>query len=160
LKEMVDFNNIKENLWLISIVAGILGVITIFTPVWGIMEGSDFFIGWLWNLTATSSGVDFIPIDEEIVPLGIATTPIIAAGACLLLVGGILAKKKDREINLIYLIGGILPIVGIITFMAGVAAFYPGWWFAYTVHVGTILAFIGGGLGLAAGIIGIMETRK
>ncbi len=157
---MVSINDIKEKLWLISIIAGILAVVTIFTPVWGIIEGSNFFIGWLWALTADNGGVDFIPLDEPIVSLGIVTTLIIAAGACLLLAGGILTKKKEREINLLYLIGGILSLVGIITFMAGVAGFYSGWWLYYTVHVGTILAFVGGGLGLAAGIIGIMESRK
>jgi hypothetical protein len=157
---MVSFNDIKDKLWLIAIVAGALGLVAIFTPVWGITSGSNFYIGWLWGMTVDNGGVNFIPTDEDIVPLGIVTTIILAAGACLLLVGGLLTKKKDREINLLYLIGGILPLVGIITFMAGTAAFYSGWWSYYTVHVGTIVAFIGGGLGLAAGVIGIMEQRK
>jgi hypothetical protein len=44
--------------------------------------------------------------------------------------------------------------------MAGVASFYSGWWSYYTVHIGTILAYIAGGLGITAGVIGIMEKRK
>ncbi|MFX0023978.1 MAG: hypothetical protein ACFE9S_16750 [Candidatus Hermodarchaeota archaeon] len=157
---MVSINDIKEKLWLISIVAGILCVISIFTPVWGYVSGSNFSAGWLWALYLESGEPSIIPLDEPIVPLGFVTTLIMAIGACLLLSGGILTKKKDREINLLYLIGGILPLVGIITYMAGVEAFYPGWWMGYTVHIGTILAYIAGGLGLAAGIIGIMEKRK
>jgi hypothetical protein len=157
---MANINDIKEKLWLIAIIAGILGVVTIFTPVWGYISGSNMGAGWLWALYVDDGVPSFIPFDEEIVPLGIVGTLIIAVGSCLLLVGGILTKKKDREINLLYLIGGILPLVGIITYMAGVAAFYPGWWTGYTVHIGTILPYIGGGLGLTAGIIGIMESRK
>ena len=157
---MVSINDIKEKLWLISIIAGILGVVAIFTPVWGYISGSDIGAGWLWALYIENGEPGIIPFSEEIVPLGIVATLIIAAGACLLLAGGILTKKKDREINLLYLIGGILPLLGIITYMAGVAAFYPGWWTAYTVHIGTILPYISGGLGLTAGVIGIMEKRK
>ncbi|MFX0003119.1 MAG: hypothetical protein ACFE9C_00175 [Candidatus Hodarchaeota archaeon] len=157
---MVSINAIKEKLWLISIIAGILGIITIFTPVWGYLYGSYFGAGWLWALYIENGEPSLIPFDEPIVPLGIATMLIIAVGACLLLVGGILAKKRDKGINLFYLIGGILPLVGIIIYMAGVASFYSGWWTFYSVHVGTILAYIAGGLGITAGVIGIMEKRK
>jgi hypothetical protein len=157
---MVSINDIKEKLWLIAIIAGALAIVSIFTPVWGYIYGSDIGAGWLWALYFENGEPGIIPFDEEIVPLGIVTTLLIAVGSCLLLIGGILTNKKDREINLLYLIGGILPLVGIITYMAGVAAFYPGWWTAYTVHIGTILAYIAGGLGIAAGVIGIMEKRK
>lgn len=157
---MVSFNDIKEKLWLIAIVAGTLGLVAIFTPVWGIMSGSDYAVGWLWPLYIESGEPGIIPLDEPLASLGLVATLIIAVGACLLLVGGILTKMKDREINLLYLIGGVLPLIGIITFMAGTAASYPYFWIAYSVHIGAILAYIAGGLGLTAGIIGIMESRK
>jgi hypothetical protein len=157
---MVSFNDIKEKLWLIAIVAGILGLVTIFTPVWGIVSGSNYAVGWLWPLYIESGEPSIIPLDEPLASLGLVATLIIAVGTCLLLVGGILTKKKDREINLLYLIGGVLLLTGIITFMAGTAAFYPYFWIGYSVHISAILAYIGGGLGLAAGIIGIMENRK
>ena len=160
VKKMVNINDIKEKLWLIAIVAGILGLIAIFTPAWGYIFGSNYGAGWLWAFYVDNGEPSLIPLDEPVASIGIVATLIIGAGACLLLVGGILTKKKDREINLLYLIGGILLLSGIITYMAGTAAFYPSWWIAYFVHIGTILAYIGGGLGLAAGVIGIIEKRK
>jgi hypothetical protein len=152
--------NIKENLWLISLVAGIIGIITIFTPAWTIFSGSNYSIGWLWNLYAYNGSVDFIPSDEPIYTLGLVATILIAIGTGVLLLGGILKKMKDREINLLYLIGGILPIIAIIIYLAGVEAEYPGWWNAYTINVAGILPFIAGGLGIFAGVMGIMEQRK
>ena len=156
-EKMVDF---KGNLWLISIVAGIIGVITIFTPAWGYLSGSENVAAWLWGLYINNGNVNFIDLDEPIVILGIISTLIIAIGTLPLLLGGILTKVKDREISLLYLVGGILPIIGIIVFLAGTESLYSGWWSYYIVHVGTILAFIAGGLGISAGVISIMENRK
>jgi hypothetical protein len=152
--------NIKENLWLISLVAAILGIITIFTPAWAIFSGGSYALGWLWNLYLYDGSVDFITSDEPIYNLGLVATILIAIGTGALLLGGILTKMKDREINLLYLIGGILPIIAIIIYIAGVEAKYPGWWGAYTINVAGILPFIFGGLGLCAGVLGIMERRK
>lgn len=152
--------NIKENLWLLSIIAGILGVITIFTPAWSYIYGGDSGAGWLWGLYVENGEANFIPSDEPIVILGIVATIMIAIGTVLLLLGGILTKIKDREINLLYLVGGILPIIAAIIYIAGVAAEYSGWWTVYTINVASIFPFIAGGLGLVAGIMGLMEKRK
>jgi hypothetical protein len=157
---MVDFQNIKENLWFFSLVAGIFGVITLFIPAWGWTSGGSWSIVWLWNLFINDGNPDFIDLDEPLFAIGIVSTIIIAIGAALLLLGGILTKIKDREINLLYLIGGILNIIGIITFVAGAEGVYGGFWTIYYIHVAGILPFIAGGLGLAAGIMGIMEKRK
>ena len=107
-----------------------------------------------------NENLQFIDLDEPLFYIGIVSTIIIAIGTCLLLLAGILTKLKNREINLLYLIGGILTTVGIITFVAGAAGVYGGFWTIYYVHVATILPFIAGGLGIAAGVIGMMEKRK
>ncbi len=157
---MVSFNDIKERLWLISIVAGILGAVAIVTPVWGYMSGGSYVAGWIFGLILNDGDFDFISTDEPVVILGDYIAIAMIVGVIILLVGGILSRKKDRDINLLYLIGGLVLISGIITFMAGTAAIYPVWWLYYTVHIGAILAYIAGGLGIAAGVIGIMEKRK
>ncbi|MFX1388627.1 MAG: hypothetical protein ACFE9Z_01020 [Promethearchaeota archaeon] len=158
---MIQINIIiKENLWIISIVAGILGVLTLFTPAWGDISGIEIELGWLWNLFVEGSYVGLIPLDEPIATFGILTTIMIIIGTSLLLLGGILKKLKDREINLLYLIGGILPLIAIIIYMVGVAVEYEGWWSYYTVSAGSILPFIAGGLGIAAGVFGLMQGRK
>ncbi|MFX1388626.1 MAG: hypothetical protein ACFE9Z_01015 [Promethearchaeota archaeon] len=152
--------NIKDNLWIISLVAGILGVISIFLPVWTYNVGGDFAVGWLWGTYIYNGLFDSIPIDEPIVILGIVGAIIIAIGAVILLIAGIIAKIKDRSINLLYLIGGILPIIAAIIYIAGVAVEYPAWWMVYTINVAGIFPFIAGGLGIAAGILGLILGRK
>lgn len=154
---MVD---IKDKFWLISIVAGILGVITIFTPAWTYLGGGGTSIVWLWNMYVNNGVVDFIEVDTPLFALGLVSTIIIAIGTWLLLFAGILTKVKNREIFLLYLIGGILPIVGSIVYSAGAAVEYPTFWLVYDVNVAIILAFFAGGLGIFVGVMGLMEQRK
>lgn len=87
-------------------------------------------------------------------------TILIAIGTGLLLFADILKKMKDREIDLLYLIGGILPIIGIVIFLAGSAVEYPNFWAGYYVNIASILPFFAGGLGIFAGIMGLMEKCK
>ncbi len=157
---MVSFNTIKEKLWLVSIMAGILGFISIVTPVRGYLSGSDNTAGWIFGLVVSNGSFHLISTDEPLVILGDYIAIFMIVGTVLLLIGGILSKKKDRDINLLYLIGGVLLLGGIIAFMAGTTALYSSFWMYYFVHIGGILAYIAGGLGIAAGVIGIIEKRK
>jgi hypothetical protein len=127
---------------------------------WGLTTGVSYSIAWLWNLYIYNGNPDFIDSNEPLFAIGIVSTIIIAIGAVILLIGGILTKVKDREINLLYLIGGIFSIVGIITYIAGAAGVYGNFWAYYYINIGGIFPFIAGGLGIAAGIICIMEERK
>ncbi|MHA1913771.1 MAG: hypothetical protein ACW986_02715 [Promethearchaeota archaeon] len=147
--------SIKDKLWLFAIIAGILGIITLFTPAWGLGNS----IAWLWNLFVNNGVADFIDANEPIYTLGIVSTVIIIIGTVLTLLSGILAKLKDKEILILYIIGGALLITGIIVYMAGTAVEYPTFWRYYTVNVASILPYIGGALGIFAGVMGIMENR-
>jgi hypothetical protein len=155
---MVNINGIKKKLWLISILAGILGFIAIITPVRQYLL--DNMQGWIFGVALYNGDFSFISTDDPGVILGDYLVIGMIFGTIVLLIGGILSKKKDRNISFLYLIGGILFLGGIIAYMVGTAVIDPLFWVYYSVHIGGILAYIAGGLGLAAGITAIMAKRK
>jgi hypothetical protein len=148
--------NIRDKLWLLAIIAGALGVISLLAPAWSL--GSA--VGWLWNLYSESGEPGFVPPDEELFTLGMIATIMIIVGTVLTLISGILSKFKDKEILIMYIIGGALMITGIIIYMAGASIVYGPFWRYYIVSVGAIFPYIGGALGIFAGVIGIMENRS
>ncbi|MFX1376925.1 MAG: hypothetical protein ACFFA0_14060 [Promethearchaeota archaeon] len=151
---MVD---IKENLWLIAIVAGILGIITIFTPAWGYSSYNAYI--WFWNLVIEDGHVEFIDSDRPLYKIGIATTIILIIGTLILLFMGIFAKLKEKRYDILGIVGGILLIVAPIVFFAGAASEYYGFFDVYDVNIALFLPFFGGALGVLAGVMGILEKR-
>ncbi len=149
--------SIKENIWLIALVAGILGIVTIFTPAWG-YSGYDHF-AWFWNMMVTNGEIDFLPTGEPIYDLGIITTIILVIGTAILLFMGLFAKLKERRFDILGLIGGVLLIIAPIVYFAGVESEYSGFFDYYEVSVALILPFFAGALGIVAGVLGIMEKR-
>jgi len=98
--------NIKENLWIIVILAGILGIVSLFAPALYI-SSEDAFI-WVWNLYASSSFVGFVQTDEVLFDLGVTATVFIVIGTLITLFSGIVSKVKDKRLNLFAIIGGVL----------------------------------------------------
>lgn len=149
--------NIKENLWLIALVAGILGVISLLTPGWG-YDGEVYL--WFFSMYVADGDIDFIPTDEPLYSLGLTTAFILIIGTAIMLFMGLFAKLRDKQINILGIIGGVLFIIAPIVFFAGVEAEYPGYFEYYQVNAGLIIPFIAGALGIFAGIMGIMEKRE
>lgn len=151
---MVD---LKEDLWLYTLIAGILGIITIFTPAVGITEGSNYVYIWIWNLYATNDIIDFIQTDEPLYNIGVATTIIISIGTIILLLTGLLDKLKNKKLDLFKIIGGLLLLIGPIVYMAGITAEEETFWEYYNVNVGSILPFFAGSIAILAGVMGILR---
>lgn len=157
---MVDFNYFKENLWLSALLGGILGVIAFFTPAWSHFN-SESAVVWLWNLYFSDGEFGFIDTEEALFALGIVSAVLLIIGFVILLVTGIIGKRKPVKIfNTLWLIGGILLIISPIIYLAGSEIEYSGFWTAYMVSAACILPFIAGALGLFAGITGILEQRE
>lgn len=149
--------NIKENLWLVALVAGILGIITIFVPAWAVFDSEVNF--WFWSMYIYNGEIDFIPTDEPLFTLGLVTTFIIIIGTAILLFMGLFAKLREKRFDILGIIGGVLLIIAPIVFFAGTEAEYTGYFEYYNVNVGLILPFIAGALGIFSGVMGIMEKR-
>jgi len=150
--------DIKENIWIIALVAGILGLVSLFTPAWGV----DNNVVWFWNMFLSDGDIDFIDTDEVLYDIGIATTIVLVIGTCITLFSGILAKlKESKNLNMIlYLVGGILLIMGPIVYFSATEAEYGGFWDYYDIQVGIILPFIAGGLAILAGVMGLITQRS
>ncbi len=152
---MVD---LKENIWIIVLIAGILGIVSIFTPTIYI-SSEDAFI-WVWNLYVSNDIVDFVQTDEALFDLGIAATILITIGTCVILFSGIVSKVIDKHLNLFAIIGGVLLLIGPIIYLAGITAEEENLWEYFTVNVGSILPFFAGGIAILGGVMGILKKKS
>ncbi|MBY8992486.1 MAG: hypothetical protein KGD58_17195 [Candidatus Lokiarchaeota archaeon] len=148
---------IKENLWKIAIIAGIFGIISIFTPT--LYIDSDKAFVWVWNLYVSNGSVDFVQVDEPLYNIGVVATIIISIGTLITLSSGVISKVKDRSLNLVYLIGGILLLLGPIIYLAGITVEDKALWDYVEVNIGSILPFIAGAL-LLLGTGIVISKRK
>ena len=156
---MVD---IKKNLWIIALIAGILGLVSLLIPAFGDVYGGDTLNVWFWNMYTVNGDVDFIDTEEALYNIGIGTTIILIVGTVITLLSGILAKlKESKTLNLIlYMVGGILLLIGPIVFFGATTAEYEGFWDFYNINAGMVLPFIAGGLAVLVGIYGLIIQRS
>jgi hypothetical protein len=154
--------DIKKNLWIIALVAGILGLVSILIPAFGDVYGGETLNVWFWNMYTVNGDVDFIDTEEALYDIGIATTIILIVGTVITLLSGILAKlKESKTLNLIlYMVGGILLLIGPIVFFGATAAEYEGFWDFYNINAGIVFPFIAGGLAVLVGVYGIINQRS
>ena len=138
-------------------VAGILGIISIFTPTLYIDSDSAFV--WVWNLYVSNGSVDFVQVDEPLYNIGVVATIVISIGTLITLSSGIISKLKDRDLNLVYLIGGVLLLIGPIIYLAGITVEDKTLWDYIEVNIGSLLPFIAGALALLGSGIGISKRK-
>lgn len=149
--------NIKENLWIVVILAGILGIISLFTPTLYISSEIGFI--WVWNLYVSSSFIGFVQTDEIIFGLGVAATVFIAIGTFITIFSGIVSKVKDKHLNLFVIVGGVLILIGPIIYLGGISV-EENIWDYLSVNIGSILPFFAGSINLLGGILGIVKRRS
>ncbi|MFX1420400.1 MAG: hypothetical protein ACFE9N_15930 [Promethearchaeota archaeon] len=149
--------NIKENLWIILILAGILGIISIFTPT--LFISSEDASIWVWNLYVSSSYVGFVQTDEALYALGVAATVFIAIGTLITLASGIVSKVRAKSLNVFAIIGGVLLLIGPIVYLAGISV-EGGIWDYLSVNIGSILPFFAGGIAALVGVMGIVKRKS
>lgn len=149
---------IKENLWMIVIVSGILGLISIFVPTLYIDSESAFV--WVWNLYVSNGSVDFVQVDEPLYNMGVVATIVISIGTLITLSSGIVLKLKDKKLNLVYIIGGVLLLFGPIIYLAGITVEDTTFWDYAEVNIGSILPFIAGALVLLGSGIDLFKRKS
>ena len=141
------------------IIAGILGIVSIFTPT--IYISSEEASIWVWNLYVSNYTVGFIQTDEVLFTLGVAATPFIVIGTLVTLFSGIFSKFKGRSliISIFTIIGGILFLIGPIIYLGGISA-EENIWEYFSVNIGSILPFFAGSIAILAGVMGIIKRNS
>ncbi|MFX1314320.1 MAG: hypothetical protein ACFE9T_00520 [Promethearchaeota archaeon] len=146
--------NFKGDFWLYTLIAGILGIITLLIPAFGIIEGNNYKFVWVWNLYILTEKTGFIQPDDPLFNIGIATTTLIITGTTILLLTGLIDYLKGKKFNLFKIIGGVLLLIAPIVYLVAIEVEYEGFfWDYFDIYVGTILPFIAGGIAILAGIM-------
>lgn len=143
---------------MIVIVSGILGLISIFVPTLYIDSESAFV--WVWNLYVSNGSVDFVQVDEPLYNMGVVATIVISIGTLITLSSGIVLKLKDKKLNLVYIIGGVLLLFGPIIYLAGITVEDTTFWDYAEVNIGSILPFIAGALVLLGSGIDLFKRKS
>jgi hypothetical protein len=147
--------NIKQNLWIIVLLAGILGIVSLFTPTLYI-SSEDAFI-WVWNLYVSNSFIGFVQTEEILFNLGVTATTFIAIGTLITIFSGIISKVKIKRLNLFAIIGGILILIGSIIYLAGISIAEENAWDYFSVNIGSILSFSAGVISILGGVMDIIK---
>ena len=135
-----------------------MGIVSIFTPT--IYISSEDASIWVWNLYVSSDIVDFVQTDETLYDLGVIATIFIVIGTLVTLFSGIISKVKDKRLNLVAIIGGILLLIGPIIYLGGITIDEQTIWDYFAVNVGSILPFFAGGLAILGGVMGISKRKS
>ncbi|MFX1411722.1 MAG: zinc ribbon domain-containing protein [Promethearchaeota archaeon] len=162
----------KDYIYLCPIIGAVLGIITFLAPVivwnWGAYGYSIDWYYWIWGyVSVTVSSVYYgsvgdsgITNNNSLLTVSIMCTIIIAAGIATLIIGGIQGKRNtqyDRKFEVLSSIGGILLLVGAITFLLGTdwpttdeisAITGYGVWDWFEASFGIISPFIGAAIAL------------
>ena len=140
--EKINLEVLKKYFWLINLVTGLLGVVSVFLPSWGGTEGGDLISVWYWGFYFLNG---FHDLEEPaITATGVVVAIMTLIGAALILYSALSAKRKEEPKKLFTLIGGILYLVAPSLFMITMAGLVPTFWFEYFGSAGLILPFIGG----------------
>jgi hypothetical protein len=133
----------KKYFWLINLVTGFIGVLSTLIPSWGGEEGGNLISVWYWGFYFIT---EFRPLEEPAIDItGVVIAIMLLVGAALILYSALSAKRKDKPIKLLTLIGGILYLVAPSLFMITMAvAIWDMFWLEYFASFGLILPYIAG----------------
>ncbi len=140
--EKINLELFKKYFWLINLVTGLMGIVSVLVPSWGGTEGGNLVSVWYWGFYYLTkwSALDEPPIDIT----GVVVAIMLLVGAALILYSAISAKRKDEPKKLLTLIGGILFLVAPSLFMITIAGLEPNFWLEYFASFGLILPYIAG----------------
>lgn len=170
----MNLEDAKEYIWLLNILAAILGLILVFIPVIhhsGLSMSSDYYL--------LGFKIDHYPIGDEptyyesttsIYRIGMTALIIILIGSIILLINSIsllIAKikywSKAWIIPIFWLLSGLLMISGILYYYFGMNSLDTSFW-DYWTFSGGILALIGGSLAVFStifrAIISLIISRR
>lgn len=125
--------DIRKNIWLIPLVAGILALIAVVTPaasmnVLGMLTANLWFWGlYTYDYTGFFSGTDFIMDPLVLIP-SLITTILIALSGVLLVSAGARLKRDSDKLSFVRnfsAISGILILVAEILWLVMVPMFFP-----------------------------------
>lgn len=116
---------IKDKIWFFSLFAGILAIISILAPAWGVVVSSYSFFVWFWGLeVSTDIGIRFL--GDAFLTYGIVSTIMILIGGVLLVFTSISYKRQNKKISYIWIVSGVLIILASIIYVIGLEIEYPG----------------------------------
>ncbi|MFX1495071.1 MAG: hypothetical protein ACFFBZ_12365 [Promethearchaeota archaeon] len=170
----MNLENVKKYLWLLDIIAAVLGMVLVFIPIIHHSEpsmSSDYYL--------LGYKIDHYPIGDQTTyyeaitltyRIGMTSLIIILIGTIILLINSIpfsIVKierwSKAWVVPIFWLIGGLLMISGILYYYLGMNSIDSSFW-DYWTFSGGILTLIGGSLAVLStifrAIVSLIISRR
>ncbi|MFX1357010.1 MAG: hypothetical protein ACFFA8_06960 [Promethearchaeota archaeon] len=151
MKKIID----KNKLWIFSLFSGIIAVIALLTPAWGISVSSYSFIVWLWGLEiSTDLGIRFV--STQFLIIGIISSILISISGLLLILTSYKNHKKNARFGNFWIIQGLIIIIAPIIYIVGLEIQFPGFFGEYlpgTVFLGPLIS------GFLAIFVGVADKK-
>lgn len=152
----------KKKGYILALIAGIIGIVVLATPV-AYHSGpvTESYI-WMWGLYSWKvllGDTNFYFSDDSIyLTWGLISSLLILLATVLLILTGIKANKRNRSYGTIWVLCGILLIAAPLVYYFGLSSEIPTWlseliWNFYSFHFAFYGAFIAGGLAIVSGFI-------
>ena len=150
--------NLKENIWLFLILGGILGIISLFTAT--LYISSEDALIWVWNLYISSYHVGFVQTDEILFTIGLISTAFITIGTLITLLSGIFSKVKNKPLNILAIIGGLLILISPIYYLVVISIVEENIWEYFSINIGSFLPFFAGAIPILVGVIDLVKRKS
>jgi hypothetical protein len=148
--------------YILAIIAGIVGIVVLATPV--AFEDSFFFESyiWMWGLYTSRVPLGDLNIyfsDSTIyLTWGLLATLLILLATVITILTGRKASKRNRSYGFLWIICGLMFIAAPLVLYIGLLSEVPSWlsdlfWNIYDFHFAFYGSFVAGALAIIAGIV-------
>ncbi|MFX1391068.1 MAG: hypothetical protein ACFE9Z_13470 [Promethearchaeota archaeon] len=152
----------KSKGYIVALIAGILGIIVLFTPIAFHESGLAESYIWMWGLYTWKPVLGdtsfYFSEDFEFLIWGLLTTLLILIATISLILTGKKASKRNKNYGFLWIICGLLFIGAPLVFYFGLSSEMPSWlsdlfWNIYSFHFAFYGSFIAGGLAILSAIL-------
>jgi hypothetical protein len=152
----------KNKGYIPAIIAGIIAIIVLITPVayhsGPLIESYIWMWGlYSWKVLLGSTNYNFSE-DSDYLTWGLIGTLLIIIAIILLILTGVKAKKRNRSYRFLWFLCGLLLIAAPLVYYFGLLEQWPTWvgdlfWSFYEFHFAFYGSFIAGGIAILGAFI-------
>ena len=152
----------KRKGYILALIAGILGIVVLATPV-AYHSGpiTESFI-WMWGLYSWKVLLGdtnyYFSEDGDYLTWGLIGSLLILLATILLIYTAVKANKRNRSYGFLWILCGVILVAAPLIYYFGLSSAWPSWvgdlfWNFYSFHFAFYGAFIAGGLAIIGGFI-------
>lgn len=152
----------KKKGYILALIAGILGIVVLATPIAYHMGAIAESYIWSWGLYTWKLILGdtnfYFSDDSEYLTWGLISTALILLATISLILTAVKANKRNRSYGFVWILCGLLFIAAPLVYYFGLTSEMPTWlsdlfWDFYSFHFAFYGSFVAGGLAILSGVV-------